>query len=113
MQVDYSIAHVREKDNAIQTLENHLLGVAYLSQQAATKIGLSEAGELIGLLHDLGKYSYQFQQYIGSATGCINPDEDDYIDAKGLKGTIDHSTASAQAIWYALSKQGQSESITD
>lgn len=112
MQVDYSIAHVREKDNAIQILENHLLGVAYLSQQAATKIGLSEAGELIGLLHDLGKYSYQFQQYIGSATGCINPDEDDYIDAKGLKGTIDHSTAGAQAIWYALSKQGQSESIT-
>lgn len=112
MQVDYSIAHVREKDNAIQTLENHLLGVAYLSQQAATKIGLSEAGELIGLLHDLGKYSYQFQQYIGSATGCINPDEDDYIDAKGLKGTIDHSTAGAQAIWCALSKQGQSESIT-
>lgn len=112
MQANSPIAHVREKDKERQTLEKHLLGVAKLSEQAATKAGMSEAGELIGLLHDLGKYSQQFQQYIGSATGCINPDEDDYVDAKGLKGTIDHSTAGAQAIWDELSKQGQSQSIT-
>lgn len=112
MQINCFIAHVREKDNEVQTLESHLLGVAGLSKQTATKMGMSEAGELIGLLHDLGKYSQQFQQYIGSATGCINPDEDDYVDAKGLKGTIDHSTAGAQAIWDELSKQGQSQSIT-
>lgn len=112
MSASCPIAHVREKDNERQTLEQHLVGVANLSRQAAAKIGISQAGELIGLLHDLGKYSYQFQQYIGSATGCINPDEDDYVDAKGLKGTIDHSTAGAQAIWNELSKQGQSQSIT-
>ena len=80
MQINCFIAHVREKDNEVQTLESHLLGVAGLSKQTATKMGMSEAGELIGLLHDLGKYSQQFQQYIGSATGCINPDEDDYVD---------------------------------
>lgn len=112
MQINCFIAHVREKDNEVQTLENHLLGVACLSRQIATKVDMSEVGELIGLLHDLGKYSYQFQQYIGSATGCTNPDEDDYVDAKGLKGTIDHSTAGAQAIWDVLSPQGQLQSIT-
>ena len=112
MQVNNSIAHVREKDQERQTPENHLLGVAKLSEEAATKAEMPEAGELIGLLHDLGKYSQQFQQYIGSATGCINPDEDDYVDTKGLKGKIDHSTAGAQAIWNELSKQGQAQSIT-
>lgn len=106
------IAHQREKDGEVQTLKQHLQGVARLSKQSAEKLGLSEAGELIGLLHDLGKYSQEFQQYIQSATGMIDPDADDYVDAKGKKGKVDHSTAGAQAIWDELSKQGQSQSIT-
>jgi CRISPR-associated endonuclease/helicase Cas3 len=44
-------------------------------------------------LHDLGKATFEFYQYIGSATGLIDPDEDDYIDASGKKGKIDHSSA--------------------
>lgn len=106
------IAHQREKDGAKQTLQQHLLGVANLSKTAAAKLGLDEVGELIGLLHDLGKYSKEFQDYINSALGNIDPDADDYVDAKGKKGKVDHSTAGAQAIWDALSKQGQSQSIT-
>ena len=73
-------------------------------------IFLDEVGELIGLLHDLGKYSKEFQDYINSALGNIDPDADDYVDAKGKKGKVDHSTAGAQAIWDELSKQGQSQS---
>ncbi|OQX01713.1 MAG: CRISPR-associated endonuclease Cas3'', partial [Thiothrix lacustris] len=106
------IAHQREKDGAKQTLQQHLLGVANLSKTAAAKLGLDEVGELIGLLHDLGKYSKEFQDYINSALGNIDPDADDYVDAKGKKGKVDHSTAGAQAIWDELSKQGQSQSIT-
>lgn len=106
------IAHQREKDGAKQTLQQHLQGVAKLSRSAAAKIGLGEAGELVGLLHDLGKYSKEFQDYINSALGNIDPDEDDYVDAKGKKGKVDHSTAGAQAIWDALAKQGQLQSIT-
>jgi CRISPR-associated endonuclease/helicase Cas3 len=65
------------------------------------------AGELIGLVHDLGKYSDEFQVYIRSATGLLNPDEDvDYVDAKRKKGKVDHSTAGAQQIWRELSKRG-------
>jgi CRISPR-associated endonuclease/helicase Cas3 len=65
------------------------------------------AGELIGLLHDLGKYSHEFQTYLQSATGILNPDEDeDYVDAQQKKGKVDHSTAGAQQVWRELSKQG-------
>lgn len=88
------------------TLEQHLLGVADKTKRFATKINLHEQGEMIGLLHDLGKYSAKFQAYIQSAIGLINEDEDDYVDAHGLRGTIDHSTAGAQLIWDELSKHG-------
>lgn len=47
------IAHVRAADNEIQTVETHLREVA---KQLANKINVAEAGELVGLLHDFGKY---------------------------------------------------------
>ena len=92
-----------------QSLEDHLFGVAAKAQRFAAKIGLAEQGELIGLLHDLGKYSGKFQAYIKSATEMINPDEDEYVDAGLLKGKIDHSTAGAQYIWQALAGKGPLE----
>ena len=105
---DSPIAHHRESDGAIQTLEQHLHGVASMSCLYAKKLNLEDQGELIGLLHDLGKYSQAFQSYIKSAAGLLNQDEDEeFVDAAGLKGKIDHSTAGAQLIWQELSKQGQ------
>lgn len=106
------IAHQRKTDGEKQTVAQHLLGVAKYSKTTASKFGLEQAAELIGLLHDLGKYSKEFQDYINSALGNIDPDEDDYVDAKGKKGQVDHSTAGAQAIWNELAKQGQSQFIT-
>jgi CRISPR-associated endonuclease/helicase Cas3 len=91
-----------------QSLLEHLSNVAAFSRSHANKIGLPLHGELIGLLHDLGKYSVDFQRYLKSATGLLNPDEDDdFVDAKGLIGKIDHSTAASQFVWRELSKQGQ------
>ncbi len=101
------IAHVRKGDGATQSLEKHLLGVSEISKALATKIGLKEQGELIGLLHDLGKYSKEFQTYLQSAVGLINQDEDDFVNASALKGKVDHSTAGAQLVWQELSEQGQ------
>jgi len=101
------IAHQRKIDGAIQSLEDHLFGVANIAKSHAAKIGLKEQGEIIGLLHDLGKYSNEFQIYLKSAVGLLNPDEDeDFVDARGLKGKVDHSTAGAQLVWEELSKQG-------
>ncbi len=100
------IAHRREKDGEAQSLRSHLLRTAVYCGQFAEKIGLKEAGRVIGLLHDLGKASNEFNNYIQSATGRINPDADGWIDAKAQKGKIDHSSAGAQFIFRTLSKQG-------
>ncbi len=103
-----SIAHVRASDRQEQSLREHLEGVSALSGAFASKIGLGHTGELIGLVHDLGKYSRAFQSYLQSAVDLLNPDDDEeFVDAKGLKGKIDHSTAGAQFVWRELSKQGQ------
>ena len=100
------IAHQRKTDGAQQSLEGHLLEVAELSKAFASKIKLTEQGELIGLVHDLGKYSKEFQAYLKSAVGLLNQDEDeDFVDAQRLKGKIDHSTAGAQLVWEEITKQ--------
>lgn len=100
------VAHVRG-DNKIQSLETHLWNVSRLAAELAAKFGLAPHGELIGLLHDLGKYSEAFQVYIQSVSGLLNQDEDEeFVDAIGLKGKIDHSTSGAQFIWEELKGKG-------
>jgi CRISPR-associated endonuclease/helicase Cas3 len=93
--------------HANQTLEEHLQGVAELSKNHAEKIGMGSYGELLGLLHDFGKYSIEFQKYISDAIKIndpdFNPDEDeDFEDVAGKKGKIDHSTAGAQYLTQYL-----------
>ena len=100
------IAHVRA-DKTTQTVAIHLQEVAAITKILAAKINVSEAGELIGLLHDFGKYSKAFQDYIQSGTGLIDPDSENFVNAGALKGKIDHSTAGAQWIWQELSKYGK------
>lgn len=107
-----AIAHSRESDKNEQTLLEHLWGVASIAAINANKIGFGLVGELLGLLHDIGKYSLQFQGYIGSAIGKLNPDEDDdYVDAQKMKGKIDHSTAGAQYAYRRLIERGDNGKI--
>lgn len=82
-------AHIHE-DGRIQTLNEHLYAVSHIAKENAAKIGLPSVGELIGLVHDLGKGSEAFQQYISMT---------DSEEQKRLKGSVDHSTAGAQLIW--------------
>ena len=101
------IAHVRSADQKEQTLEQHLSKVSAIAGRLASKIGMKDVGELLGLMHDFGKYSQQFQNYIQSGTGILNMDiDDDWVDAAALKGKIDHSTAGAQWVWKKLGKYG-------
>ncbi len=104
-----AIAHKRKVDGNVQPLADHLTETMQIAGQFAQKIGVQKAGLLLGLIHDFGKYSSEFQQYICSATGEINPDEDEYVDSKSLKGKVDHSSAGAQYIWRALSERGPLE----
>lgn len=105
------IAHVREKDKERQLLIEHLSAVSKISGQFAQKIGLKETGELIGWLHDFGKASETFQNYLLSGEGEINPDADGYIDPQAMRGKIDHSTAGAQLIYQKLWKTAPKEKI--
>ncbi|MDN3542923.1 CRISPR-associated helicase Cas3' [Kinneretia asaccharophila] len=106
------VAHHRQADGSWQPLEEHLKGVGQLASGFAAKLGLQDAGLLLGLLHDLGKYSQAFQAYLKSAIGELNQDEDeDWVDAASLKGKVDHSTAGAQLIWHRLSGKGPQERI--
>jgi CRISPR-associated endonuclease/helicase Cas3 len=95
---DY-IARYRASDGTPQALTEHLEGASALASTFAGKVGLPQFGELMGLLHDIGKYSNVFQSYIKSSAGKIEPDEDEYVDAIRMKGKIDHSTAGAQYLW--------------
>ena len=101
------IAHVRKSDGKSQYVGQHLLGVSEKAGERAAKIGLMELGQLLGLLHDLGKYSEEFRKYIESSTGILDPDSDEYVDAKSQKGKIDHSTAGAQCAFDLLSAKGK------
>ena len=103
------VAHIRKRDGERQPLEDHLREVSRLTGQFAGKIGLRETGEALGLLHDLGKASQEFQNYLLSAEGFLDPDADEYVDPKTKRGKIDHSTAGAQVVCETLMSRGGKE----
>lgn len=99
------IAHVKNSDcKEQQTVLTHLKETGALAESFAAKVGMSNAGLLLGLLHDFGKYSEKFRRYILSATNVLDQDHDEYTDAKSQKGKIDHSSAGAQYLWKHLGK---------
>jgi len=108
MKRDY-IAHIRKTDGVVQSAQDHLMGTAAIAKCLTGKLGLELAGELLGLMHDFGKYSQKFQKYIESATG-INPDIDMEDALPGGK-KIDHSTAGAQWVYRELRKFGAAQGI--
>ena len=108
MKRDY-IAHIRKTDGVVQSVQDHLMGTAAIAKCLTGKLGLELAGELLGLMHDFGKYSQKFQKYIESATG-INPDIDMEDALPGGK-KIDHSTAGAQWVYRELRKFGAAQGI--
>jgi CRISPR-associated endonuclease/helicase Cas3 len=106
---DELIAHRRERDGMEQPLIDHLTQTSQLAERFAAKVGLPEVGKIMGLLHDLGKASGEFQGYLRSRQGLISPDEDGYVDAK--RGEVDHSTAGAQLVYEKLASRGRDGKI--
>lgn len=107
---DPYIAHLRKSDGQIQSVQAHLKETAVLAKVFAQKLNLESAGELLGLMHDFGKYSRKFQKYIHDETGLFNPDLDDEESTpNGSK--VDHSTAGAQWVYCELRKFGAEQGI--
>lgn len=103
------IAHVRKTDQVQQSVFTHLTETAEIAAELAGKLDMSAAGELLGLMHDFGKYSQDFQAYIQAASG-VNPDVDVEDTLVGGK-KIDHSTAGAQWVYGRLKKFGVQNGI--
>lgn len=89
------LAKIRKHDKKQQLVKDHLVEVAELSMKFAKKIGLPLCGQVVGLAHDLGKYSSKFQIYIKVMNG---------LSEEGLprKEETYHSTAGGQFITQKL-----------
>lgn len=76
-------------DGPWEPLEKHLELVAAYCQRNTSKFCTSEIGKLLGLWHDLGKYSNEFQAYLKKVGGADVHDGD-------VSSKVDHSTAGAK-----------------
>lgn len=61
-------AHIRNYDKAEQSVEAHCSETAGLASEYAELAGLKKTAELSGLLHDMGKFTNDFNDYIHGDT---------------------------------------------
>ncbi|WP_029545012.1 CRISPR-associated endonuclease Cas3'' [Selenomonas sp. AB3002] len=73
------LAHRNQEDGREQLMVDHLWGMSKKAEKFAKVFGEQEVGQLMGLYHDVGKYSREFQEYL--------------LQGGGKK--VDHSTAGA------------------
>lgn len=70
-------------------MEEHLRAVASIASGTLSFIGLPELGYLLGLVHDLGKYTDKFDSYIRRAAA----------GEKVKRGSVNHTFAGVVFIW--------------
>ena len=97
-------AHIRRDGSKEQPMGAHLLRVGNLMKEDAARIGLSSLAYLIGVLHDLGKCSKEFADYLD---WCHKHPEDN-----SRKGTVDHSSAGGQFLMQRYGRRGDSALLT-
>lgn len=95
------IAHLRE-DGVEELVETHLSEVSNLAAKFSREFGAEQSGRALGLVHDVGKFSHEFQKRI------LN---------EGPK--VDHSTAGAYELvqvdvpWLAYCAAGHHSGLLD
>ncbi len=81
--MEHFFAHIRPgsqgEPEAAQTVEAHCRNTADYAAQALEPLSLSASGYLAGLVHDAGKYTTQFQNYL--------------LHGEGGKGSVNHTFA--------------------
>ena len=66
-QPEIFFAHISEDKERTQTVKEHLQGTAALAEVFAQPFGGGEQAKLAGKLHDIGKYSREFQHRLEAA----------------------------------------------
>lgn len=84
-------AHIQPVTNIEQIVKAHLREVSEFAGTLGTIAGLSSTAKLTGLLHDLGKFTKCFDDYIMNSH--IHPED------KSSKGLINHSTAGGKLLY--------------
>lgn len=95
------IAHIRDSDKTEQTVKQHLLDAKELAENFGVKLKIKYLAGLATLLHDFGKATPEFFDYI--YTAVHDPDN------ARARGSVDHSTAGGKFL-YDLYHQEKSSS---
>jgi CRISPR-associated endonuclease/helicase Cas3 len=90
----------RYKDGKSQTVFEHLNGVSELCENFLEQFNNSDWGTVLGLLHDLGKYSYDWQEYIRKCNNLIENKGSEIVK-------IDHSSAGGIYAFQKFSEIGK------
>ena len=98
------LAHIRRDGSKEQSMEDHLLRVGNLMKEDAARLGLSSLAYLIGVLHDLGKCTKEFADYLD----WCRKNPGNYSDGK----KVDHSTAGGQLLMQRYGRRGDSALLT-
>lgn len=86
------------KTNRTQTLREHSANTAAICGDSCARIGLPSLGNLMGLLHDLGKCTREFQQYL---------DKND----PAARGSVKHAAHGARFVIEELGGMQSAETL--
>ncbi|MBM7682123.1 CRISPR-associated endonuclease/helicase Cas3 [Pullulanibacillus pueri] len=95
-----SVAHIRQSDGKVQTVEEHLISVQKLASRYGRTIGVERLAGLAGVLHDVGKYSNEFRNYLLDAVS--------HPERPPKRGTVDHSTAGGKMLYEGFHSKNNS-----
>lgn len=80
------IAHISEDGKRVQKVKEHLVETAELAGIFLEDVGMSSVGKIAGLVHDMGKYSDLFLEYIKKAAS----------GERVKRGSVNHSLCGAK-----------------
>lgn len=93
--MSHYLAHIRKDTGGAplwsQTAEEHCRGTAQYAAAALEPARLSASGYLAGLIHDAGKFTCRFQNYM--------------MDEHGIRGSVNHTFAGVRLLFERYWKQ--------
>lgn len=88
------VAHIRvtEEGAVRQPLMDHCRNTAGYAGACLRGVGLEQAGRLLGLIHDCGKFKDEFQNYL--------------MDPNGIRGSVNHTFAGTRLLLERYHESG-------